>query len=644
MKINAISIAFFSVLLFWLAQPDGSALETGRELDRQAREHFEKKDYNKAVSLWIEILRDDPENEKVQQKIEAVYEIKQKKDLAFQRMKLDYRIARRRLADDDTLEAGIKSGKESIENYKIAYRIDPNDQDLKDMLDDMKRLEIDITAAEKKVRLSKAIREKVKALKTAAVKEMERENYEGALKIWKDILSYIPRDREAEDGVRNCRLAIDNRLKFETIRGFMARGRDHFNFKRYRPARNEFAQALKLDPQNRDARDMIEKIDEILEERKLSDQRARQAEEFYLSGINNLKNNNFDQAQDDFESCLAAVKNYRDARERLASIDRLRKDFMERQKTRKMQEINQIFQEGIISYSRQRYKEAINSFVTVLSIDKNNTQAREYLKRAREARLIEEEERVDENSPYYNLINSLVISGRSLYDKGNYAESKRKWDEILKLFPKNRMANEYIAKCELKINPAATGGSVEKKAAEGREQLRRKEFRAAQMTFEIVKSMNPKYPGIDGFLAEANRGIREGEGAAVNQADQKEIERRYGLAMNYYQAGGLENAKKALAEFQWIVRKDPNNIKAAISVNKIETQLRGGDIDVAQARKKLTPREEELVRKYYYMGISYYAGNDFKRAINEWRKVIAIDPDHIKAKNNIRKVLVFLGQ
>ena len=50
------------------------------------------------------------------------------------------------------------------------------------------------------------------------------------------------------------------------------------------------------------------------------------------------------------------------------------------------------------------------------------------------------------------------------------------------------------------------------------------------------------------------------------------------------------------------------------------------------------------MRKYYYSGINYYSNNDFKRAIDEWRKVLAIDPSHDRAKNNIRKTLVLLGR
>jgi len=50
------------------------------------------------------------------------------------------------------------------------------------------------------------------------------------------------------------------------------------------------------------------------------------------------------------------------------------------------------------------------------------------------------------------------------------------------------------------------------------------------------------------------------------------------------------------------------------------------------------------VRKHYFSGINYYSNNDFNRAIAEWRKVLAIDPNHAKAQNNIRRCLALMGQ
>ncbi len=632
-------IAFSGVSLF---------SQTIRELDAQAEQYFDNKEFNKSVALWLEILDREPDNEKIQQKIERVYEIKQSKDMAFQRAKLNYRLARKKLIDveeDEILEEGISRGKDSLKNYFAAYRLDPKDLETREFLGNMKKLQRDIELAEEKLRLSRKKRERILLLRQLANENMEQELYREALPKWEEILGYLPEDKEALEGKRKSILAIENRIKYEKIQNYMARGQELFGNKEYKLARLEYEQVLKIDPRNRDADNMIEKIEEIIEEKTLYEQRRRQAEEFYLAALDDIKNNRFDGAKENFENALAAIKNYRDAKERLAQVEVQRKQYEERMRKERLEEINQQFQNGMLAYSEQKYDEAINFFVKTLELDEKNELARNYLKRARDAQQQIQEQTVDENSSYYDIVNALTISGKDLYRKGLYVESKKKWDQILKLFPKNRVANEYITLCDIRLDPSAAKIIAEKRMNEGREYLRNKNYRAAITMFEIVQSINKNYPGVNALINRANQGLQLAGAEPIEAADRAEINRRYQLAMTYFQRGGRENIMRALQEFRWVVQKDPNNVRAVISVNKIEAQLRIGNAQIYQAaQRRLTPQQQELVNRYYYQGIQFYTANQYQKAIREWNKVLAIDPGHIKAKNNIRKVLAFLGR
>ncbi len=635
----AIVIAFSGMSLF---------SQTAREIDLQAEEYFDNKEFNKSVALWLEILDREPDNEKIQQKIERVYEIKQSKDMAFQRAKLNYRLARKKLIDveeDEILEEGITRGKDSLKNYFTAYRLDPKDLETREFLGNMKNLQRDIELAEEKLRLSRKIRERILLLRELANGEMKQELFNDALARWDEILDYLPEDKEALEGKRKCVLAIENRIKFEKIQSFTAKGQELFDTKQYKLARLEYEQVLQIDPKNRDAENMIENIDEIIEEKTLYEQRRRQAEEFYLAALNDIENNRFDSAKENFENALAAIKNYRDAKERLAQVEIQRRQYEERVRQRKLEEINRLFQEGMLAYSDQKYDDAINFFVRTLELDEKNELAKNYLKRARDAQQQIQEQAVDENSPYYNIVNALTISGKDLYNKGLYLASKKKWDQILKLFPKNRIANEYITLCDIRLDPSGAKMIAEKRLKEGKEFLRNRNYRAALSMFEIVQSIDKNYPGMAGLIEQANQGLRLGGAEPVEAADRAEINRRYQLAMTYFQRGGRENIMRALNEFRWVVQKDPNNVRAVISVNKIEAQLRIGNAQIYQAaQQRLTPQQQELVNRYYYQGIQFYTTNQFQKAIQEWNKVLAIDPGHVKARNNIRKVLAFIGR
>jgi tetratricopeptide (TPR) repeat protein len=636
------------ILIIALILPLSIFADSLRDMDRQAKKYFDEKDFNKAVALWLEILAVEPDNEKVKQNIELVYEIKQKKDMAFQKSKIGYRISRRKIAEDDDneIEAGITSGKSALKSYLTAYRLDPDDSEVKDYVKAMQRLDAEIKAAQEKLRLSRELREKIKQMKINAQTLMAAAipDYEGALNIWKDVLRYASRDEGALEGKRRCELAIENRLKYEKIKGFLASGKALFDKKQYRPSRSEFEQVLAIDQKNKEAKDYIERIDEIIEETQLGDQRRQQAEEFYQSGIRNTQGYNFDQAQEDLESCLALIKDYKDAKERLANLDRLRKEYKQREQVIRLERINKRFQDGVMSYAAGRYKDAVAAFVETISLDKNNKQAKEYLARAREAMREEEEEYVDENSQYFNVVNSLIMAGRALYNKGEFAESKKKWDAILRLFPKNKVAKEYLVRCDLRISPTEQQALVERQVNNARDYLKNKQYRNALAVLEIVQNVDKNYPGLVGLFAQAREGIKEArEGKAAVPADRADMDRRYQVGMQLYQVGGKDNIEKALNEFRFIVARDPGNVKAVILVNKIEAQLRLGRPEVDTA-KRITPQQQEMANRLYYSGINYYSNNNFKKAVEEWRKVLAIDPDNVKAKNNIRKVLSLMGQ
>jgi lipopolysaccharide biosynthesis regulator YciM len=191
------------------------------------------------------------------------------------------------------------------------------------------------------------------------------------------------------------------------------------------------------------------------------------------------------------------------------------------------------------------------------------------------------------------------------------------------------------------INPGDRDSVVASRIMEGRVSLEKKEFRNALRIFNVIKSIDRNYPEIDTLIARANEGIREAKDADLIPADRAEIERRFRAGMNLYQRGGRENVQQALVNFRWVVQRDPGNIRAIVTVNKIESELRIGApvIDRGQA---LTPRQRELVNMYYYNGINHYTNNNFQKAIEEWRKVLTIDPGNVKARNNIRKVLAFM--
>jgi tetratricopeptide (TPR) repeat protein len=278
-------------------------------------------------------------------------------------------------------------------------------------------------------------------------------------------------------------------------------------------------------------------------------------------------------------------------------------------------------------------------------MDAKNSLALDYLEKTKDALKEQQDEEVDESSPYYDLIQSLIVSGKTLYSRGDFAGSRSRWEKIRNLFPNNRIAIEYILRCDLKLDPVSFQRFSELIVQNGMDALSSKNTKKALSIFTMIKTISPEYPGIDALIAKSQtvktkRKVTQ-TGVEVSQA---EIDRRYQLGLSLYKNGGEGNLRAALDNFKWIVGVDPENMKAAINMSKIESQLRIGaaGAEPEQQGPKLTENQKRLVREYYLRGINYYSNNNFEKAIEEWRKVISLDPNNEKAKNNIRKCLALL--
>ena len=640
-KKEKIIIAFIIIVISFLtANPINPQVQNKQLIDnynKQAFEYYNKKDLTKAIIEWLKILEIDPNNEDAQRNIELVYEEKHKKDISFQKAKLYYRLSRKVLPED--IDAAKNNSNIAIEHFIVAYRLDPNDPELQILKDELKLLSDEIKLELAKKRLSEEIKKKYYALLSEAQILMNEKRYEDAIKVWDEMLRLVPLDAVAGEGKRQAELAINNRLKFEKIMALIATGEEYFKQEKYIDSRNEFVQVLKLDEKNRVAKDYIAKIEDILDEKRTYEQRRLQAEQFYIAGVNNLKTYEFTQAQDNLENALALIDNYKDSRALLESIPQLKKEWEERQRLLRLQQIDKTFQEGLISLTEGRYRDAVSAFQATLTLDPKNELARRYLSTALDALMVEEEEIINENNPYYSIVQPLIESGKRLYNQGNIAESREQWVKILNLFPQNRIATEYLLRCDLAKNPESFQKFAEKIVNDGKKLLAEKKYNEAFKKFDLIATIDPQYPEIQNLITQSKVGKRK-TGGEVTDID---FRQRYNVALQLYQQGGKNNLEKALAEFKIINNKYPDNIQVAIIINKIESQLRFRVAEQVQG-KKLTPRQQELIREYYFKGINYYTNNQFDLAITEWRKVLAIDPDHEKAKNNIKKCLILLGR
>ena len=493
---KAISLILSIAIVFSIGESNVFAA-TASELDKLAQEHFDRKEFSYAIALWLSALDLEPKNERIQQKIEMLFDVKQRKDFALQRAKYNYRIAKDVL--DQDFELARRRAQLAIDDYIVAYRIDPQDSEILFLRDNMTALNEAVSVEAERRRLSAERREKALQLTAEAEIEMKAERYDTALKLWDEVLKLTPQDVDAQENKRKCQLAIANRIRFETIKNLLAEGKVLYDRKEYQTARLNYQQVLSLDARNKEARTYVRNIDDELERIRSYEQRLAQAEAFYQSGTSSLARNEFDSAAGDFESAIALIDNYKDSRALLRDIPRRKTEHEARERQRRLQLIQQEFQNGLIAFSQSNFRDAIIAFDKTLALDPGNAHAKEYLNRAREAEKEKGEEVVDKFSPYYNIVNSLIVSGKALYDKGMYDESRKKFNQILTLFPNNAIAAEYLFKCEIRMNPEDYARLMNQLTSEVRAEIAAQNFRAAQRRLDLIRSIDPRHPELNTF-------------------------------------------------------------------------------------------------------------------------------------------------
>ena len=624
------------------------------DLDRQAQELYDQKDFRGAIDLWLRALDVDPENEKIQRKIEFVYEEKHRKDLAVQVSRRHLRMSKKILKafdeeylkdpkvedyDQNRFDQGKDNAIKAINNFITAYRIDPNDSFVKMMRDEMERLSDDVKRIEEALKKTREERKKYRVYLAAAEDKMKKELYEEAIGYWDKILEFLPRDRTARTGKRNAELALQNRLKFLRIQKILALGVVYFKQKKYVDAQREFEQVLRIDPENDMAVSYLDEIREELDKEKSYRVRVFRAEQFYNAGRDYMRKREYEQAIESLESARALIDNYKDTAALIQRIEQLKKIFGQQRERDRRRKIENFFQSGITHYLAGNYKEALTSFEKVRELDPPNREVRDYIRRVTELLRQKSEETVDPESPYFSVINPLIVSGKILYGQGNYEESMERFDRVLKLFPHNLEAREFRFKCQYKMNPTMYRRIIDRLADESRAMVKGKNFIGAARNYRLIKAIEPGFPNIDQLISSARAAE---ETRQMRGATPAEIKSQYATAMGLYRKGGKENLTQAYQIFRWIIARDPANRQALTNANRIGAQLRIGRDATADLARKLTDKQQSQIRLHYFKGITYYSSNNFGRAVDEWRKVLAIDPYNAKAKNNIRKTLALM--
>lgn len=390
----------------------------------------------------------------------------------------------------------------------------------------------------------------------------------------------------------------------------------------YKEAQEDINHLLLLSPENDWAKSKQEELTSILEEARVERQNQIFVESTLETAENLFLANKFQDALNAFQQVLNIFPNNKTA---LEGVEKSQQSLETKRRRELERRVAQYLEQGIIAYHAENYQQSINYLNNALEIVPDNTIANEYLELATTAFQIQQEENVSPLNPYYNIFNRNNSRAIKALNDEDYSKALQIYNKILFLFPQNRSAQIGSLKAYRFINPEIYNETMSSKYEEIQNLLKESPVRA-QRKIEILIDIDSDYRDIRSIYKQLTQ--------PPSSLSDAQVKRMYQAALEAYNRGDIE---KAVGLWEEIVEKKPNEVNAKVLLARVSAQrdFSGQAISSGQQSRNT---KDQLAQSHYDRGMVFYNQNNYSQALEEWRKVLKINPYDKKTLNNIRRV------
>jgi len=624
------------------------AQRTIREVqERERREKVEKKiegylgegkalykegRYQKALEKFKKILTIEPEYEGALKSIEKTEErIKEEKRLELKK-RIEEHLAKGR--------ALYKEGKyeEAREEFRKANSLkNPGLSEAEKWMEKCQKKIEKREAAQRQKKIEKYLGEG-KAL-------YKEGRYQEALEKFKKILDIEKENEKASLFLEKAKDRITSQKHF-------IRAKKHLLDNEYHEARGEILKSLSLNPDNREAKESLERLKKVIE----IEQGIREEEIgiHYHLAKNLYRGEKYGAAIEEFKKVLSLDPGHRGAISYLPKTKvLLEKKRIEAKRLGLERKIAGHYKKGRALYGEGEYAQAISELKKAIGLDFGHREARQYLAKALEAQ---------ERAPIESKIREHLARAKRYGETYDFEKAKVEYEEAERL--KGRM----------EIDRERKEREIEEYYTKGKTFYANARYQKAMDEFKEVLALNPAHKGALEYFQKAEEKEKSAAGAARRKRIAKEIERRYTRGEDFYSRGEY---RKAMGEFQKVLAQAPEHSpareylkealtalrererekvvgaeaqKRELSARKAAERQRARRIkkkrELSRIRKREQKEEEKEARRdkerriegYCAAGRHFYKEKKYQEAIREFEKILEIAPEHAKAKEYINKV------
>ena len=223
------------------------------------------------------------------------------------------------------------------------------------------------------------------------------------------------------------------------------------------------------------------------------------------------------------------------------------------------------------------------------------------------------------------LINQHFQLGLKYYSDNEYVLARSEWRNVLDIDPENEGARDYLARTDEKIEEQIT-----QHIGRARELEQSGQFAGALSEWNLIRMLDPEHVVAAAAVERLGGRLEEMRRSYRSASRRLEIVDLYETALTAYSEGRYADAKTTLEE---LLRKDPGHEEALNLMRRVERRM-----------TPLTDEDKEEIKRLYISGMKFFTQGNYAAAVNEWQKILDIDPDNESVLKNIDEARRRLGK
>lgn len=365
------------------------------------------------------------------------------------------------------------------------------------------------------------LKEKKERHTKAGDEYIEKNNYYLGLKEYKKAFSC-----DMEDASLIAKIENTERRLSEIITPLLKKGKDEEEIGRLREALEAYGEALKFDPENREALKSRDRSALALEDA---------FQRLFSKGRESAKRGDFFQANGYLRQAAELKPDDPSLKDELLKVSHKVKDSI----AEKLKAAN-------ASFKARKYGEVIKAYEEILYFDKENEEALKGLQDAMRLRA--------------QIVEEKIAQANKAYNDGNYSQAYRFYKEVLAIDKGNETAMKMQRDAEIKLNEV-----LNPLLMAAREASKKGDAEKAIVAYRRVLNVDPEN-------SEAKEYMRKIDATKKQKAIEKEIERYYLHGIELYTNGEYLEAIKA---WKKVLELNPKHEKAILNIEKAKRKLEG---------------------------------------------------------------------